>query len=272
PPHWPVPCDNAPAYWKKLKLLGDDITISPSFVKVRGKSCPKCKRFVEKLGGCFLMSCACGASFCWGCLGTYPNNHIWSEKCDQYSNGDMKGTTTLRVTEMDGQSSNVSNKNRSEDYKQAVNHRKGRHPIKISKLRTGSRQIQFKCKNIAKRKGPLYFQMFDGTEDNVSICSDVEEKIKELLNNMVSVYIELHHMAEYCYVFIDKLIKSGIKCSQLRGNADILGHLANRIFSILTGSGDVKDCRSFLSSLLQIQQKTVDITKNIVSFTKKFTA
>lgn len=271
PPHWPVPCDKAPAYWKKLKLLGDDITKSESFVKVRGKSCPKCKRFIEKLGGCFGMDCPCGANFCWGCLGTYPNNHVHSEKCNQFTHGDMKGTSTLQVTEEEGYT-NVSNRNRSGDYKKAVNHRKGRHPLKISKLRTGSRQIIFKCKNIAKRKGPLYFQMFHGTEDNVSICSDVEEKIKELLNNMVSAYIELHHMAEYCYVFIDKLIKSGIKCSQLRGNADILGYLADRIFSILTDSGDVKDCRPLLSSLLQIQQKTVDITKNIVSFTKKFTA
>ncbi|XP_076102000.1 uncharacterized protein LOC143071525 isoform X3 [Mytilus galloprovincialis] len=269
PPHWPVPCDNAPAYWKKLKMNGDDITISETFVKVRGKSCPKCKRFVEKLGGCFYMSCACGSNFCWGCLGTYPN-HIASEKCNQYKHGDTKGTSTLQVTEMDGYT-NLSNRNRSGDYKKAVNHRKGRHPLKISQIRSGSRQIIFKCKNIAKRKGPLYFPMFDGTEDNVSVCSDVEEKIKELLNNMVSVYVELHHMAEYCYVFIDKLIKSGIKCSHLRGNADILGYLADSIFCILTDSADVKDCRPLLSSLLQIQQKSVDVTKNIVSVTKKFT-
>ncbi|CAG2257204.1 ARIH1 [Mytilus edulis] len=140
PPHWPVPCDKARAYWKKLKLNGDDIAISATFVDVRGKSCPK--------------------------------------------------------------------------Y--------------------------------------------------------VEEKIKELLNNMVSVYVELHHMAEYCYVFIDKLIKSGIKCSQLRENVDMLGYLADRVFNILTDSGDVKDCRPLLSSLLQIQQNAVDITKNVFAFTKKY--
>ncbi|XP_052086108.1 uncharacterized protein LOC127723514 [Mytilus californianus] len=271
PPHWPVPCDKAPAYWKKLKLLGDDITLSTSFVTVRGKSCPKCKRFVEKTGGCFIMRCVCGADFCWGCLNTYSNHNTPSEKCNQETYGDKKGTTTLQHTEMDGYS-DVSNKNRSADYKKAVNHRKGRHPLKISQLRSGSRQILFKCKKIAKIKGPLYFQIFDGTEDNISICSDVEEKIKEFLNNMVSVYIEIHHMAEYCYVFIDKLIKSGIKSSQLRGNADILGYLADRIFDILTDSGDVKDCRPLLFSLLQIQQKSVYITKHIISFTEKFAA
>lgn len=100
----------------------------------------------------------------------------------------------------------------------------------------------------------------------------MEEKIEELLNNMVSVYIEIHHIAEYSYVFMEKLLKSGIKCSQLRGNADILGYLADRIFDILTDPGNVKDCRPLLCSLLQIQQKSVYITKNIVSFTDKFAA
>ncbi|XP_076101999.1 uncharacterized protein LOC143071525 isoform X2 [Mytilus galloprovincialis] len=271
PPHWPVPCDKARAYWKKLKLLGDDIAISASFVDVRGKSCPECKRFIEHMGGvCFYMSCPCGAYFCWGCLRTNQDgNHRWTKSCSQSIRNPLRGTTTLKVTEMDGYS-NVSNRNRSGDYKKAVNHRQGRHPQKINKLRKGSLQIISKCKNIAKRKGPLYFPMFDGTEDNVSVCSDVEEKIKELLNNMVSVYVELHHMAEYCYVFIDKLIKSGIKCSQLRENVDMLGYLADRVFNILTDSGDVKDCRPLLSSLLQIQQNAVDITKNVFAFTKKY--
>ena len=271
PPHWPVPCDKAPAYWKKLKLLGDDITLSTSFVTVRGKSCPQCKRFVEKTGGCFIMHCYCGAQFCWGCLNTYSNHTEPSEKCNQETYGDKAGTITLQGSEMEGYV-DVSNKNRTGDYKRAVNHRKGRHPLKISQLRSGSRQIILKCKKIAKIKGPLHFQIFDGTADNISICSDVEEKIEELLNNMVSVYIEIHHIAEYSYVFMEKLLKSGIKCSQLRGNADILGYLADRIFDILTDPGNVKDCRPLLCSLLQIQQKSVYITKNIVSFTDKFAA
>ena len=67
--HWPVSCETANQYWKKLKRLGDDnlaldLTL---YIKVRGKKCPQCKRFIEKQGGCFYMSCACGANFCWGC-------------------------------------------------------------------------------------------------------------------------------------------------------------------------------------------------------------
>jgi hypothetical protein len=55
--HWPVTCQMAPLYWKKMKRLGDDHFLMEMSLLVRGKQCPKCKRFVEKLGGCFYMNC-----------------------------------------------------------------------------------------------------------------------------------------------------------------------------------------------------------------------
>jgi hypothetical protein len=56
------------------------------------------------------------------------------------------------------------NISKSCDYKMAVNHRNARHPVNITNLKGHARRIRFKCKNIAKRKGPVYFTMFSNTD------------------------------------------------------------------------------------------------------------
>jgi hypothetical protein len=254
-----------------MKRLGDDSLLremSLVQVKVRGKQCPKCKRFIEKLGGCFYMNCACGAQFCWGCLGLFPN-HIPTYKCNQGRHSDLKGTHTVVVSDTDAYE-NISS-NRSGDYKKALDHRNARHPLKIKKLKTRVREINFKCKNIAKRKGPCYFAMFtkaDRADDKVE--SEVEEKIRDLLSNMISIYIELHHIAEYSYIFLERLNKNGFKCSQFRSTVDCIGYYANRISDILSETTKVKDFRPLITSLLNIQQKAGYFTKFVVKCSEKF--
>lgn len=263
PPHWPVPCQDVETYWKRLKRLGDDISYQES-VKVRGKQCPKCRRFVEKLGGCFYMSCVCGAAFCWGCLKTYPG-HVYSESCNQYKNGDLKGTKTMEVHELE--SYETVKASRSGDYKRAVNHRKARHPIVLGKLRTGVRQISLKCKNPAKKKGPVYFNMFGA--DVLSGSQTVEDGIRQLLSNSISVYTEIHHIVEHCYVLLDKR-KDRAKFGQFRGKLMSLGFCADSIREILTHPVEMKDCRSVITTLQHIQLKSTNLTKSVVCFVEKY--
>jgi hypothetical protein len=47
------------------------------------------------------MSCFCGATFCWGCLGTIPD-HIYKDICEQSKNGDDKGTTSYMEATLTG--------------------------------------------------------------------------------------------------------------------------------------------------------------------------
>lgn len=263
PPHWPVPCELVETYWKRLKRLGDDIHIFQSSVQVRGKQCPKCKRFVEKLGGCFYMNCICGASFCWGCLQTYPG-HVYSERCNQYKNGDLKGTKSIQVYNMETYE-NIKG-SRSADYKRAVNHRKARHTIQINEIRAGARQIQFKCKSLAKKKGPLHFPMF--CEDVITGNTTVEDEIHKLLTNSVSIYTEIHHITEYCYVLLDKRGEKK-KHAQFRDTLGLLSYSADRIKEILKHPVEMKDCRAVISTLKHIQQKSSEMTKSVVSYVEK---
>jgi hypothetical protein len=72
---------------------------------------------------------------------------------------------------------NISNLKRSDHYKKAIDHRNARHPFEINKLKTRIRIIYFKCKNIAKRKGPCYFSMFpnaDRADDKGGVRSGTE--------------------------------------------------------------------------------------------------
>lgn len=264
--HWPVSCDMATAYWKRLKRNADDsLLVNLSLqVRVRGKQCPKCKRFIEKRGGCFNMSCFCGATFCWGCLGTFPD-HIYKDICEQSKNGDDKGTTSYMEATLTG----YENISKSCDYKMAVNHRNARHPVNITNLKGHARRIRFKCKNIAKRKGPVYFTMFSNTDPTDSSHKPaVEDKIKDLLSNMIALYTEFHHIAEYSHVFLEKLYQKGNKCWTLRRTVEYLGRYAGDISHELAASENMKDMRPILTSLLKIQQKTNNLMKYIVCNTR----
>lgn len=252
-----------------MKRLGDDHLLMEMSLLVRGKECLKCKRFVEKLGGCFYMNCICGAQFCWGCLGMYPE-HTTTVKCNQYKNGDLKGTDSIVVTAADAYG-NISKENTSGDYKKAIDHRNARHPLKINKLKTHVREINFKFKNLAKRKGPRYFSMFTEA-DRINDTDELEvaEKIRDLLFSMVSVYIELHHVAEYSYIFLERLKRNGIKCSQFRSTVDCIGYYANEISYLLSEGVNVKDFRPLITTLMIIQQRSGDATKHVVKCMKRF--
>jgi hypothetical protein len=98
----------------------------------------------------------------------------------------------------------------------------------------------------------------------------VEQNIRDLLSNMVSLYSELHHIAEYSYIFLERLKKNGCKCSQFRSTVDCIGFYANRISDILSETTKVKDFRPLIICLINIQQKAGYFMKNVVKFTKRF--
>ncbi|GFS13919.1 E3 ubiquitin-protein ligase ARIH1 [Elysia marginata] len=91
PAHWPARCEQAQDYLDKLSSIkpineGTDdepktaslITKPqhkpPKVVEVEGRLCPRCRKFIQKNGGCPHMVCRCGYAFCWSCLGPW-NGH-----------------------------------------------------------------------------------------------------------------------------------------------------------------------------------------------------
>lgn len=63
PPHSPATCTMIEQWQQRIQ----DGTPSNDWVNAHTKQCPTCGNSIEKNGGCNLMQCRCGATFCWLC-------------------------------------------------------------------------------------------------------------------------------------------------------------------------------------------------------------
>ena len=70
--HWPLSCQTYAKLDKiteQLVKYGNvDSSGRPLKMNVLGKHCPRCGKFIEKNGGCYVMMCICSTEgFCWNC-------------------------------------------------------------------------------------------------------------------------------------------------------------------------------------------------------------
>jgi len=82
--HSPCSCLMWELWDKKCK----DESETVNWLTVHTKPCPKCRKPVEKNGGCNLVSCICGQAFCWLCGGATGREHTWTSieghSCGRY--------------------------------------------------------------------------------------------------------------------------------------------------------------------------------------------
>ncbi|KAL6494766.1 putative E3 ubiquitin-protein ligase ari2 [Orobanche gracilis] len=95
--HSPCSCAMWVLWTKKCR----DESETVNWMTVHTKPCPKCHKPVEKNGGCNLVSCICGQSFCWLCGGATGRDHTWSSianhSCGRYKeDGEKKAERAKR--------------------------------------------------------------------------------------------------------------------------------------------------------------------------------
>ncbi|XP_042061223.1 probable E3 ubiquitin-protein ligase ARI1 isoform X1 [Salvia splendens] len=82
--HSPCPC----SMWQLWKQKWRDESETVNWITVNTMPCPNCHKPVEKNGGCNLVRCVCGQSFCWLCGGATGRNHnrssIDGHSCGRY--------------------------------------------------------------------------------------------------------------------------------------------------------------------------------------------
>jgi len=71
--HFPATCEMAEA-WRALLVRG---VIENAWIREHTKQCPACRRRIEKVYGCDLVTCPCGQPFCWKCGGPTGFDHTW---------------------------------------------------------------------------------------------------------------------------------------------------------------------------------------------------
>eukprot|EP00884_Botryococcus_braunii_P004214 jgi/Botrbrau1/13794/Bobra.0056s0044.1 len=83
-PHSPCTCQ----MWKLWREKCKDDSETKNWMQANTKPCPKCSKPVEKNGGCNLVICLCGQSFCWLCGEGTGREHTWTQisnhSCGRY--------------------------------------------------------------------------------------------------------------------------------------------------------------------------------------------
>ncbi|KAF0980451.1 hypothetical protein FDP41_013665 [Naegleria fowleri] len=79
-PHYPATCEMFEEFSKKSSSMTEGA--SYDFIQKNTKPCPKCKRLIDKNGGCNHMTCSmCHHEFCWLCFGNWHNHNF--EACKE---------------------------------------------------------------------------------------------------------------------------------------------------------------------------------------------
>lgn len=266
-PHWPAPCDTSQQYWGLLKKKGIDITLNDSDystsvpeILVQGKVCPKCKRFIEKDGGCYSMRCVCGTSFCWGCRGIFGVNHISSNLCNQHIHGDLHHTRKMRIK--NDQDAQNKMKEESSLLQAAVNHRAERA---LSKTVNMKRSIHSLCQKFATLRRKSIKKIAEILADDNAGEKSLLFKFEHFLRSMSNLYLEMRHLAEYTAVFADQNTRSKkrINCILAR-----IESLAAEIYYKLCQDTDV-DVACLVCDLMDIKDHCMNTVSGLVKLVTK---
>ncbi|KAI3900436.1 hypothetical protein MKW92_009626, partial [Papaver armeniacum] len=73
--HRPVDCDTVHNWAVKNTAESENVT----WILANSKSCPKCKKPIQKNEGCMHMTCYCKFEFCWLCLGGFYACNVYEK-------------------------------------------------------------------------------------------------------------------------------------------------------------------------------------------------
>ncbi|XP_046371810.2 uncharacterized protein LOC124145899 [Haliotis rufescens] len=196
--HWPATCAQAKQFREKVIALKDYVTLAkdtffelfPNSITVRGKSCPKCRWFIEKISGCPYMTCPCGAQFCWTCgILTSSIHTCFAEE--------------LRDVLIEENTTDCPWAKRTRFYTTALDHRQQRLNVNIQKYLSRERTL---TKRIAAEIGfntNLRTQMCDHSQE-----IDDQPFFRLAFNfmrRMLSIKLELHHVIENVAIAMDNM-------------------------------------------------------------------
>ena len=262
PAHWPATCEQSVAYWKTLKKNGQDVDFDEYSCKtfiVKGKRCPKCDRFIEKLGGCFYMTCVCGANFCWGCRGLYPG-HIETKDCNQHVVGDSHNNVKEKVRHIVRKDINEV----SAMYRNAVINRVGRMKTRYSKLKGGNRKLMKRCGEISRSSEVRLRDILQDIQVPGNENPTTTEKIRALLSSIMSMYIEMRYLAEYTSVYVQQSADlKAQKLSNLKEIVQMLDGFAGDIFNLMCKTEE-QDLMSVICELCTVRAHSKNTVTGLV--------
>ena len=262
-PHWPARCDQAGSYANKVDDIELPVEVEEEHTKnppatqapkskkkpketvmmVEGRLCPRCKRFINKNGGCPYMFCKCRYEFCWTCM--LPYGH--PAPCNPASKLVDELTRTIAVRHIDPkdvapqplepkQKEPVAVKEKSRQrtsmYQKAKQQRLESSESHPSNKALGS--LALKIAKAASKDGEFMKQISQLCTDNGDSPSEVHESHDQLVpitRKAITKFLQscdlqrkaLHHVVEFTFVLLHDLPASEDKRRALALANDLSG-------------------------------------------------
>jgi len=163
--------------------LGDDIQniFDIKTLEVKGKSCPACMKFIERISGCDHVRCACGHEFCWNCLNP-PNMHNSRYACNGSKEFEAKTDVLMDLSPTRVDSS------RSRLYCECIK----RRYQKLGQIKAKKSRIQ-----------NLIWEVYTSEEEkrNSQLAGLISKRIDVEVSAIFDKYQEIASAAEYSLVY-----------------------------------------------------------------------
>ncbi|XP_058220919.1 probable E3 ubiquitin-protein ligase ARI1 isoform X1 [Rhododendron vialii] len=189
--HSPCSC----LMWKRWMGKCQNESETVNWITVHTKPCPKCLKAVEKNGGCNLVYCICGQTFCWLCGAATGSAHTWdsiqNHSCGRYTEEQEKNLELAKKYLWRYIHYHNRYKAHSDSLKAEVQ-LKEKIYVKISKLETGESASQdlkwvenglytlFRSRRALSYSYPFAYYMF-GHELFQNEMTEEEREIKQNL-------------------------------------------------------------------------------------------
>ncbi|XP_076439610.1 uncharacterized protein LOC143279453 [Babylonia areolata] len=142
-PHWPLSCEDQADYHALLRKNGY-WTREDTLVTVRGKPCPSCRLFIERVGGCPYMTCPCGFTFWWCCSKHTSKSH----DCPRFLTvTDLTNTKLMKIRHTTAPRPQFQ----SEWYEMAVKHRNFQGPREVKMDCRRAEQLYRKLQSLSAK-------------------------------------------------------------------------------------------------------------------------
>ncbi|XP_061171981.1 uncharacterized protein LOC133181507 [Saccostrea echinata] len=264
-PHWPATCETSQEYWNFLRGKGIDIEfsiddISSTELQVRGKNCPNCNQFIEKQGGCFSVVCVCGICFCWGCRGIFRVNHQVSDLCHREKHGDLHRTTKKYIAA--DLLLPMKMKKEPKLIQVAVNQRVGRAHSRTLLMRSKTHSVCLKIRTLGLKSSLKIAGLLAGYKSKEN---SLLSKVHGFLQDMIKLYLEIRHLAEYTAV--SAVHENGRSQKLLNSFTENMDDLASQIYTEF--QSDVNDyVPSLIHRMLIIREHCLHTVSELVKFIK----
>ncbi|CAF1011149.1 unnamed protein product, partial [Didymodactylos carnosus] len=238
-PHFPALCKSYKLYMTEVYRNGDLISDFNAIIKVEGRNCLSCNKFINKNGGCNHMTCLCGAQFCWTCYGWWSEHTApdGSFKCPKPA-VDMQVETLLK-----------EHNDALKHYYTAILHRRERFY-----------ELQNKRMEHAKRLiSTIPLDTFNS--DTIQKQIDKREQLSKHTQSMAQYVNTLHRICEFVAVSADGY---GDSEPQFKNVLPILETLTTNITQVLEGGRGYKAIEQ-LKDLYDKTQKEIQKLRRAVT-------